>query len=200
MKTKRVLFWVSAIVLALFVVYPIIAKVAHWPGAAIGFVFWPLSIALLLVVVNGLFAYDKGLNEKSIADCKLKVDYRVRYSLISIMKIKRRAAWLQLSMSALSALIAIVAVLGLFFYDADNSLQILCLGVFLIFGVFGWIGFDKMQATKVMEKGMKSNNQATFEDAMRRWTQHSKRTTVGYILMATILVIMIVMILILENS
>ena len=197
MKTKRVLLWVSAIVLALFVVYPIIAKVAHRPEAAIGFIIWPLSIALLLVVVNGLFAYDKGLNEKSIADCTLKVDYRVRYSLISIMKIKRRAAWLQLSMSAL---IAIVAVLGLFFYDADNSLQILCLGVFLIFGVFGWIGFDKMQATKVMEKGMKSNNQATFEDAMRRWTQHSKRTTVGYILMATILVIMIVMILILENS
>ena len=191
MKTKRVLLWVSAIVLALFVVYPIIAKVAHRPEAAIGFIIWPLSIALLLVVVNGLFAYDKGLNEKSIADCKLKVDYRVRYSLISIMKMKRRAAWLQLLMSAL---IAIVAVLGLFIYDADNSLQILflCLGVFLIFGVFGWIGFDKLKAAKIMEKGMKSNNQATFEDAMRRWTKHSKRTTFGYIMIIAIIVLTIV--------
>ena len=183
MKTRRSFLWVCVVVLALLIIYPIVAKNAHWPGWQLGFVLWPVTLSLLLVVINRLATFEYFVVKERDVDCTLKVDYRVRYSLISTMKMKRRTAWLYL---ITSVMVALESMVGLAVEGSPAWALLLVLSVAL-----GWIGFDKSKVSKAVEKSIKTNNQAAFNDAILKLRKHYKHSIVVYILIVLIPLLMV---------
>lgn len=185
MKTKRLFLWVCVALLTLLIIYPVIANYTHWPLRSPGFIIWPVTIGLLLIVINRLRNFDYSSTESVATDCSLKVDYRVRYSLISTMKMKRRLAWLPMSAAAI---IAIGVVVGLI---TDGSPLWLLLLVFS--GIFGWSGFNSKRYADAIEKSLKTNNQTEFNEAVSKWSKQYKFAGLGYVLIVTISVLTIVL-------
>lgn len=186
MKTKRIFLWVSAALLTLLAIYPVIAKYKHWSFSSPGFIIWPLTIGLLLIVINRLRNFDYSSSENVATNCSLKVDYRVRYSLINSMKMKRRAAWLPM---AAAAIIAIVVAVG---FIMEGSLFWLL--PLVLSGVLGWIGFNSKRYANAIEKSLKTNDQTAFNEAVSRWSKRYRITVLGYVLIAVIPVLTIVLV------
>lgn len=184
MKTRRSFLWVCVVVLALLIIYPIVAKNAHWPGWALGFVLWPVTLSLLLVVINRLGSFDYADMNKRDVDSTLKVDYRVRYSLISTMKMKRRTAWLYL---IASVVIAIGSVAGVLMNGFLVGLLLLAIS-----GVLGWMWYYTNRNAKAVERSIKTNNQVAFNDAVLKLKRHYKYAIVGYVLIALIALLIVI--------
>ena len=176
--------WVSVVVLALLILYPIVAKNAHWPGWALGFALWPVTIGLILFVINRLVSFGYSVEKERDMDSTLKVDYRVRYSLISAMKMKRWTAWLYL---IASVMVALESIVGLAVEGSPAWVLLLVLSVAL-----GWIGFVKSKVTKTVEKSIKTNNQSAINDAILKLRKHYKHSIVVYILIVLIPLLMVV--------
>ena len=185
MKTKRLFLWVCVTLLTLLIIYPVIASYAHWQSRAPGFIVWPVSIGLLLIVINRLRNLYYSPTENVATDCSLKVDYRVRYSLISTMKMKRRVAWL---LQAMAILIAIVAI-GLILESEMPAAALL----FVPSGLLYWMGLSTLKYAKSVEKSLKTNNQTAFNEAVTRWSKQYKYTIIGYVLIVIIPVLIIVL-------
>lgn len=188
MKTRRSFLWVCVVVLALLVAYPIIALCVHWQGVPIGFFLWPITIGLLLIVINRLGSFDYADMNKRDVDSTLKVDYRVRYSLISTMKMKRRTAWLYL---VASVALSIGAVAGVLMNGFLVGLLLLAVS-----GVLGWMWYYTNRNAKAVEKSIKTNNQAVFNEAMAKWKRGYRFTFVVYLLVIIIPILVLVYILI----
>lgn len=184
MKTKRVFLWVCAALLTLLAVYPVIASYAHWQSRAPGFIIWPVTIGLLLIVINRLKNFDYSLTENVATDCSLKVDYRVRYSLISTMKMKRRVAWLLQAMAILSVIVAIYLILW-----SEMSAAAL---LFVPSGLLYWMGLSTLKNAKAIEKSLKTNDQAAFNEAVTRWSKQYKLTILGFVLIVIIPVLTLI--------
>lgn len=178
MKTKRLFLWVCAALLTLLAVYPVIASYAHWESSAFGFIIWPVTIGLLLIVINRLRTFDYSLTENVATDCSLKVDYRVRYSLISTMKMKRRVAWL---LRAMAILIAIVAIYLILWSEMPAAALL-----FVPSGLLYWMGLSTLKYAKSVEKSLKTNNQTAFNEAVTRWSKQYRFTILSYVIIVII--------------
>lgn len=186
MKTKRIFLWVCAALLTLLAVYPVIASYAHWESesSTFGFIIWPVTIGLLLIVINRLRTFDYSLTENVATDCSLKVDYRVRYSLISTMKMKRRVAWL---LQAMAILIAIVAIYLILWLEMPAAALL-----FVPSGLLYWMGLSTLKYAKSVEKSLKTNDQTTFNEAVTRWRKQYKLTILGFVLIVIIPVLTLI--------
>lgn len=178
MKTKRLFLWVCAALLTLLAVYPVIASYAHWQSRAPGFIIWPVTIGLLLIVINRLKSFDYSLTENVATDCSLKVDYRVRYSLISTMKMKRRVAWLLQAMAILSVIVTIYLI----WWEESSAVALL----FVPSGLLYWMGLSTLKNAKAIEKSLKTNDQAAFNEAVTRWSKQYRFTILSYVIIVII--------------
>lgn len=185
MKTKRVFLWVCAALLTLLAVYPVIASYAHWESSAFGFIIWPVTIGLLLIVINRLRNFDYSSTESVATGCSLKVDYRVRYSLISTMKNKRWTAWL---LHAMAILVAIVTIYLILWSEIPAAALL-----FVPSGLLYWMGLSTLKNAKAIEKSLKTNDQTAFNEAVSRWSKQYRFTILGYVLIVIIPILIIVL-------
>jgi len=183
MKTKRVFLWVCVTLLSLLIIYPAIAHYNNWPLSTPGFSIWPVTIGLLLIVINRLRNFDYSSINSIATDCNLIVDYRVRYSLINTMKNKRRTAWLQ---QAMAILIAIVAI-GLILFSELSAATLL----FVPSGLLYWMGHSTMKNANAVEKSLKTNDQTAFNEALSIWSKQYKYTVICYVLIVIISVLIV---------
>lgn len=185
MKTKRLFLWVCVALLTLLIIYPVIANYTHWPLRSPGFIIWPVTIGLLLIVLNRLRNFEYSPTENVATDCSLKVDYRVRYSLISTMKNKRWTAWL---LQAMAILIAIVPIYLILVSETIWGSLLFVPSVLLY-----RMGISTLKYAKAVEKSLKTNNQTAFNEAVSRWSKQYKYTVIGYVLIVIIPVLIIVL-------
>ena len=153
----------------------------------------PIPMALLLVGINKLVASDSYTLESSGTECDVRVDYRVRYAINSVIRMKRWVAWAMISVPGVALVIYIVKQL---FFNHDEGYAFMAIfGVLLLSAILFFCGVYTLRTSKSVALSMKRNSQADFEQAMKKWYKRCVWFFWTFIVLAIVLIITIIFLL-----